>query len=272
MISPSKARAQRAEAEKVRAEEEKVQAEKVQAEKVRREAEKVRREAEKVQAENKLVAGNWLYIHVPKTGGCSIESYLAHKYNMSIYVFLSNVEHDITLSTCSKQHYTLLLKLAYAKMKGIILDDSVNYFGSVRNPYTRAVSDLYYYKLITHTSSPIDVEKQLKTYINQYMINHEAYDNHVKPQYLFFVNNEGVMDSRVKIIKQETLCDDMCSLGFSDFKIEVNVNLHKGNYYKQLTMNAVHMLNNIYKEDFTLFNYSMIHSEEELTALQKLDT
>ena len=89
--------------------------------------------------------------------------------------------------------------------------------GSVRNPYTRTISDLYFNTLIIPTTTAEETENVLVSYFNAYRADHEAYDNHVKPQYLFFVNEDGIMDPRVNIIRQESLQTDMYSLGFTDF-------------------------------------------------------
>jgi hypothetical protein len=201
---------------------------------------------------------NHLYIHVPKTGGTSIETYFVKKYNLPWPALTSNTNYDPTISKSSKQHYTLSLLLKHAPRFGIVEDNALRIFGSVRNPYTRTISDLYFNKLITPTTTAEETENVLVSYFNAYRADHEAYDNHVKPQYLFFVNEDGVMDPRVNIIRQESLQADMHSLGFTDFSEHTHRSPICVNYYDQLTPNSICMINDVYKEDFTRFGYEMI--------------
>jgi len=225
---------------------------------------------------NNTILSKYLYIHIPKTGGASIEQYFMKKYNLHYSLLCSKEQYDLTISKCSKQHYPLSLKLRNATRLGIQHNSSTKIFSSVRNPYTRLISDLYFYKLINSSTTKTTTENVVQSYLRKYKNDHEAYDNHAKPQYLFLINDNGVIDPRIKIIKQESLSSGMHSLGFTDFNRIVdtidahftNTNNHKTNYYKHINMNIVNMINTVYREDFRRFGYTMITNEKELHALQ----
>ena len=196
---------------------------------------------------------NLLFIHIPKTGGTSLEKYLSEKYNIpldskSLYTTFKNGYKNVSL-----QHQTYHNLLKKKKEFGIDFNN-IQMISIVRNPYERIVSDLFYFKLITINTPPQEVFEILQKYIVS-----ENYDNHNIPQHLFLINKCKKINNDIVIFKTETLTDELIKYGFTDFNIHKNVNKNENiNYYDFLNSNSIKLINNFYKKDFKFFNYSFI--------------
>ena len=222
-----------------------------------------------------------LYIHIPKTGGTTIEKYFVKKY----HAHMTLREFDLSFSKVSLQHQTLATLCDATEKFGIDMEKS-RIFASVRNPYTRLISHLYFKHRITNSMTPSQVEHVVRGVFTAYDIDNHIYDNHLLPQHLFVSNNTGL---HVSIVKQENLAEDMKGLGFPDFDAQPRAlvtMIHKKslfhnrplrkqkqtpapNYFQQINMNTVNIINKYYKEDFSQFGYTMITSEAQLRQLQK---
>jgi hypothetical protein len=124
----------------------------------------------------------------------------------------------------------------------------------VRNPYERAVSDLFYLKRITKDSSKSAVYGELRSYIAR------CPDNHGVPQYLFLIDSTGKIPQTIKIFKTETLTDDLRAYGFSDFDVKSNQGPGL-DYYSYLNRASIALINERYMEDFQFFGYELIKLE-----------
>ena len=197
---------------------------------------------------------NLLFIHIPKTGGTSLEKYLSEKYNIpldskSLYTTFKNGYKNVSL-----QHQTYHNLFKKKKEFGIDFSNNLKMICIVRNPYERIVSDLFFYKLITVSTTQQEVFEILKKYIVS-----DNYDNHNIPQYLFLINNRKKINNDIVIFKTETLTDELIKYGFTDFNIHKNVNKNENiNYYNFLNNDSIKLINNFYKKDFKLFDYSII--------------
>ncbi len=200
---------------------------------------------------------NILFIHIPKTGGTAVEYYLSRTNNIplsksTLYFFDKTFSHvslqHQTLSTILENHSTFNIKLSQLMI-----------FTVVRNPYTRLISDLFFNKLITETEDACTITKTIKTYLQRFVQNETALDNHIRPQVQFLLVN-GKIDPSIHILRQETLSSDMERLGFMNFPRQTESN----NYYNLLSFEAVSLINTVYKEDFVQFGYDMIKTEKEL--------
>jgi hypothetical protein len=130
----------------------------------------------------------------------------------------------------------------------------------VRNPYDRIISDLFWYKLITKENNIHEIELEIKKYLTSEFL----YDNHKLPQYKFLINNEQsrMINSKIIILKCETLNEDMKQLGFQQFISFCNHSTKKGfnkDYSQYLNKQSIKMINDYYIEDFVRFKYDMIH-------------
>ena len=199
---------------------------------------------------------NVLFIHIPKTGGTSVEFYFSSKFNIplnnkSLFLFIEDkqlLNENIKINS-SLQHITYNQIVEHSKIFNINFDN-IKIITVVRNPYERIISDLFYNKLIT-----IDTTKEtIVNIINKYLESKE-YDNHNIPQHKFIINDEGEIIQNIHILKTENLTNEMKNLGYSDFNMFENVNTNKLNYYNYLNNESIEIINNFYHLDFILFNY-----------------
>lgn len=204
---------------------------------------------------------NVLYIHIPKTGGTSIEYYFSNKYNIpltvkSLYIYTANNSILPEHNNVSLQHQTYSTLYKYRNLLNIQFDNTLKIIASVRNPYHRIISDLLWWKLIDENTSPSKVYNIIQEYIHK-----KCYDNHNIPQYTFIIDENNKIPANISIIQTETLNDDMIKLGFTDFNIHANKSdINKDiNYYKKYLNNkSIKLINEFYKKDFLYFKYDMI--------------
>ena len=161
---------------------------------------------------------NILFIHIPKTGGSSIELYFSHKFNIplnnkSLYLFLSNtikLDENIIINS-SLQHLTFIQILKYNIFFNIDFNN-IKIITIVRNPYDRIISDLFFYKKINHDTS----KEKVFDIINEYLVSN-SYDNHNIPQHCFITNDSKELIENIHILKTENLTNNMIDLGYTDF-------------------------------------------------------
>ena len=200
---------------------------------------------------------NLLFIHIPKTGGSSLETYFSKKFNMPLNnSTLFNIVKRF--KGVSFQHQTYQSLITYPQIFNID-NNNLKILTVVRSPYHRLISDLFHFKYITSNSSPVFVFKVLATkYFNTFGAN----DNHKKPQYLFLLDKDGKMlEENITILRMETLNADMAKLGYTDFNIVANKNISnfKRNYMSYLNADSIKLINSVYKKDFELFDYPIIN-------------
>lgn len=199
---------------------------------------------------------NILLIHIPKTGGTSIEKYFGNKINKKLTYKNLYSSNDEILYGHSLQHLT------YSEIYGIknILNinfNEINIISVIRNPYERIISDLFYNKIINIYSKPDDVAYNIYLYISS----KNTYDNHKIPQYKFLLDSNNKINNKILILKTETLKDDMRKIGFTDFNFNELKNKNNNiNYYEYLNNNSLSLINNYYYKDFYIFSYDIINS------------
>ena len=134
--------------------------------------------------------------------------------------------------------------------------NNLNIITVVRNPYDRILSDLFYLKFIDKNNNVEEIEYILKIYLESNLM----YDNHKLPQYKFLLNDNGVIEQKIIIMKSETLNKQMNDLGFPEFEDFCNLSNTKINkdYSKYLNKNSIKLINNYYKLDFIYFDYITI--------------
>lgn len=197
-----------------------------------------------------------LFIHIPKTGGSSLEVYFSRKYDVSLNN-KSLFDFMLEFSNISLQHQTYNTILKNNNIFNINFD-CATVLTIVRNPYNRIISDLMYYSLIDIDTTP----EKVFCIISENYISKNIYDNHNIPQYCFIVDENNQIYKNIKILKTETLTNDMNNLGFTDFDVRVHTNksgLSESQYIKKfLNKDSIDLINNYYHYDFIFFNYSKI--------------
>jgi hypothetical protein len=203
---------------------------------------------------------NILLIHIPKTGGSTIEAYLSKKCKQTLKGGFTNnfFPEESGFRKISLQHQTLGTIFKYRNLLKVNFNDKLQIITSVRNPYNRIISDLFYQKLIEKDSTPDSVFNVIQKYITEPP---SKYDNHNIPQHKFITDDAGNLVDVVKIFKTESLDDDMYNYGFLDFsntRVENKGGVDQQTYANYLNDDSIKLVNNFYKRDFELFNYEML--------------
>jgi hypothetical protein len=102
---------------------------------------------------------NILFIHIPKTGGTSVETYLSKKYDIelnekSLFIYKKH------FMNASYQHQ-LYINMKRNKAFFNINFNEIFMFSVVRNPYDRIVSDLFFLKIINDEMSIENITSKL---------------------------------------------------------------------------------------------------------------
>jgi hypothetical protein len=199
---------------------------------------------------------NLLFIHIPKTGGTSVEEYFSNKFNIPLNK--KSLWGNVAGYRVSMQHLTYKTIVKHKTILKIDTDtDTPNLtcVTIVRNPYERLISDLFYLKKIKINDTQNKVyDVILKNYLYQ------KSDNHTVPQHLFIIDENNRIIPKLIILRTETLNNDMHKLGYTCFNLKENANKNSNiNYYDYLNNNSINLINKIYHNDFILFNYKKIN-------------
>lgn len=204
-------------------------------------------------------AVNILFIHVPKTGGSSVEFYFSSKFNISLNAYsLFNIPSESTIPLAYDVFDTSLQHLTYRQLvqhKDVlnINFDNITIMTIVRNPYERIISDLFWSKQIDVTSS----KEEVLIAIQQYLMSENS-DNHSLPQHYFLTDNDNNLIPNIHVLHTETLTNDMKKMGYKDFNLFSNKNPQNVNYYNYLNNDSIQLINQYYYFDFVLFHYDQI--------------
>ena len=203
---------------------------------------------------------NLLFIHIPKTGGTSLEQYLKNKYTQTLYS--TDVDNHILFEhfkiKSSLQHLTYKKICEFKTILDVNFNEDLKIITIVRNPYDRIISDLFFLDLIKENTSIDNVYEVIKKYINE-----GCYDNHNTPQNEYLIDENNQIISNITIFKTETLTEDVKKYGFADFNLQFHLNklfIDKKKYITYLNKQSIELINQYYKKDFEFFNYEMKNS------------
>ena len=194
-----------------------------------------------------------LFIHIPKTGGTSIEEYLSKHFKMSFHSIGVPFPMKIT-----PQH------LQINDLKVILNGKSWDYaFSVVRNPYDRIISEYFY--ITEWTKNKWGRRPEFNMWIienlNKLKNNPFHLDNHLRPQYEF-------IDGEIEIFKFEDGIEKIIKYLSDKFNLPLpSKRIHKNKSKKErveFSLEALEKVNEIYKKDFELFGYNIKHKNLQL--------
>jgi len=200
-----------------------------------------------------------LFVHIPKTGGTSIECCLGDYnggtfVNPNVTLYTRYGKNDIipnpVFQSFSLQHQFYSTLYMYRKECDVVFDNALRVVSCVRNPYDRAMSALFYHKLVTRGSSPEEVCVALDGFLRA---SPETYDNHATPQYKFITDDTENVYDNITVLRTETLSQQMKEYGF-----EIKRHLLRSKvpcYDDYLNEDSRAMIRQHYEKDFTLFGY-----------------
>lgn len=130
---------------------------------------------------------SFLFIHVPKTGGASVEHFFRGFFSISL--FSTNLHKNNTPFRCSPQHF-------HAEILTEILSEKFfnNSFAVVRHPTARLVSE-YKYRMnerVSNGRSILSFSDFFEKCVDDFLRNPYVLDNHIRPQSDFILNNTRV--------------------------------------------------------------------------------
>ena len=225
-----------------------------------------------------LIPEKTIFVHIPKTGGSSVEEFIMSQYGYTRNECLLIHGFGVDLSLGEKDlvpypmmHYRLKTILRIAKANRAQIDESWTIFTIVRNPYYKFLSDLFFshfsnFKYNYHMLPDNAKAMYLDSCVDEYF-NHPSKENyhsyHSLEQYKFFED----VSVDYQIFKfEEGLENIVKKLGFEvkeKFPHLLNMpsylNLPKPNYSKMLTPHLVETINNKYSKDFEIFGYEMLN-------------
>jgi len=194
---------------------------------------------------------NLLFIHIPKTGGSSVENFLKRQYEQTVCQPQKVLFDEPNLRKINLQHQVYRTLYKYKELLKLPFDDKMRIITIVRNPYDRIISDLYWFKLIKRDSKY--TQAQIYSIIKNIYLK-KAIDNHSTPQYKYLIDDEGKIPSNITIMRCEHLTNDMKKYGFDEYCGKDT----SQSYKHMLNSDSIKFINNLYKKDFELFNYDMI--------------
>ena len=206
-----------------------------------------------------------LLIHIPKTGGTSIERYIFSKYQYSLINhkkligFLPESEMKRTGIYSSLQHLTYQNMYDNSHYFEIDFSDNIQVITVVRNPYDRIISQLFYKKYLQYDDTPETANKVITSIMEKYIASPELEDFHYRPQYSYIVDKNNELIDTITILKTETLEEDMKKIGFTDFTMKINESKHKPSR-DYLNKSSIDIINQIYEKDFLLLGYERLEN------------
>lgn len=208
---------------------------------------------------------NLFFIHIPKTGGSSIERCLSLDQLKGGYKFKYTKNNKTIQCKSSPQHLTL-----------DILEDAIENFQSfkhftvVRNPYDRLVSE-YHFSYDCRVDNKIMCNLKLNNILDfnnfiRYIFNELTedqrqilFDNHFVPQVHYTTGN-----TKVKVFKLEeiNMLEEWLQIQTKNNNLKIPHDMRSRcrkpfcDYFTD--KDVLELVNNYYKQDFKKFKYDLI--------------
>jgi hypothetical protein len=190
-----------------------------------------------------------LFIHIPKTGGGSIESWLAR--HSPLYFYSDGV--PISLK-CTPQH------LRMSDFRELFGDDYfTNALTIVRNPYTRIASEYRMRTLIQRSSffkGHPTFSQWLQRSLEEARKNLHYLDNHIRPQWYYLDGDVEIYFYEKGLITAATKIASIIGIPLPKRLPRIHNTSAKG-INVRLCLSDLLLINEYYKRDFELFGYVM---------------
>lgn len=191
------------------------------------------------------------FLHIPKTAGTTIESWLNETRKYQQILFSQKKLEDMLVTPQHLGYHTLteLTKTLYRPF--------VYKFTVVRNPFDRIVSEFFYRIKLGSIQLGENAESLFSPWVvhnlKKYKDSPDVLDNHLRPQ-TYFVNDD------VEVFKFEDGIQNVLiavgkRIGIQE-KVEVKPKKVGEKKEVRWSPNAIKMVLEIYEQDFDRFNYS----------------
>jgi hypothetical protein len=196
-----------------------------------------------------------LYIHVPKTGGTSMEKLFQRNGWRAAYLDLNIKGKSFNhVRICSPQHMhaaMLQQQLVLPKLDGI--------FMTTRHPYDRFRSEYCYNNKSGCDTSAEAVERWARKTFTAYTKDNFLLDNHIRPQHQFYLPGTKIfqLEKGFKNIVQQLSRKYKIELSYQEIH-EMSRQKESGLSSSDVELNdrVKAMLNTIYQQDFDQFGYT----------------
>lgn len=209
---------------------------------------------------------NILFIHIPKTGGTTIENWIMSTGNFKQLFFSEHILEDTRVTGQHFGHETLSVLI------GDINNSHLYKFAVVRNPYDRLISEFFYRVKTKDLLLGKRPEKYFSTWVenilNKYKEDNSILDNHIRPQ-RFFVGED------VNYFKFENgiygIIEDLAN----ELNIEITQTIESKKVGERKEVmwsdSALRKVKEIYECDFEYFKYSKEEIiTEEVNLLKRI--
>lgn len=207
----------------------------------------------------KSVEQTILFIHIPKTGGTSVEMFF-EGIGFATYLAPKDYAFVRPYLKVPPTHFDMSLIDAMFDLK----NNSLYSFAVVRHPADRMISSYMWAKeksKLQHIGEQLasyqkmNLEEFIALVFEEYSNDNNYMSNHIKPQHMF------VSDSVTKVFHLENGLDNAIKEVLTDNGVTLNGELkmpqeNKSNPYQtSISQQAKEMIYEFYKDDFTKFDY-----------------
>lgn len=201
-----------------------------------------------------FLSANILLIHIPKTGGTSIENQLYDREQTNnrrtVATFYS--ENRASGVSYNLQHFTWAdLKQALGKR----INDFKLIFTVVRNPYDRLVSEFHSKVKKTDYKSLAELQQKFEEFCDQLTQGKYINDNHQTPQFKFLIDDHEKIPPEIVVLHFETLASDFKDLFGYDLQYHDYKTNRLTTCFHHYTDRAKNLIRKFYQRDFELLNY-----------------
>ena len=197
---------------------------------------------------------NLLFIHVPKTGGTSMEMLFQLSGWRTGYLDLNLKGKSFNhLRICAPQHmHAEMLKqqLVLHKFNGV--------FMTVRHPYDRYRSEYAYKYKVNCDPSAVAVETWTRTVLKAYSKDQFIFDNHIRPQHEFYLPGTAVYKLENGFNKMIPDLAKKYKIEFADKELRKMSRQEESGFSSsdvELNDTVKSMLIILYQQDFEQFGY-----------------